>query len=169
MLEVVGNMLEMDCDALCVTTNGFVKANGECVMGKGIALSIKKMFPDVPRKLGTLIKRNGNKVQVILEPCNDTNGIALVALPSKPVSGICNGNNTVWPYPVGAFVPGFHMQSDINIIVKSIDTLVSLADRYEWKVVILPRIGCGNGGLDWNQVKPIIEPMLDNRFVVCTF
>ena len=87
MLERIDDMLKIDCDALCVTTNGFIKANGECVMGAGIAKRIKDMLPNVPSMLGKLIKRNGNITQIILGPCNDTNGGTLVALPSKPVSG----------------------------------------------------------------------------------
>ena len=33
-------------------------------------------------------------------------------------------------------------------------------------VVALPRVGRGNGRLDWKDVKPILEG-LDDRFVVC--
>jgi len=169
MLEMFGNMLHMECDALCVTTNGFVKANGECVMGRGIALEIKKLFPEVPKKLGTLVKKNGNVTQVILPASNLTNKITLVAVPTKPVSGFCNGSNTIWPYPLNAFVPGFHMQSQIDLIIKSINQLVDLTDQHGWERVLLPRVGCGNGGLNWDEVKPVIEPYLDDRFIVCHF
>lgn len=169
MREHYGNMLHLECEALCITTNGFVKANGECVMGKGIALEIKKLFPEVPRLLGNLLKANGNRTQVVLEPSMKTNKVALVSVPSKPVSGICNGSNTVWPYPVGAFVAGFHMQSDINLIVTSLHQLVELTNQRGWTTVALPRIGCGNGGLDWDEVKPIIQPLLDDRFIICHY
>lgn len=167
MIERNENLIHIECDALCVTTNGFVKANGECVMGAGIAKTIKEIFPWVPKQLGTLIKRNGNKTQIIIEASRVTNNITLVALPSKPVSGYSDGTNTVWPYTLGAFVPGFHMKSDINLIIRSIHELIDLTDEKGWETVAMPRIGCGNGGLDWNEVKPIIEPMLDDRFIVC--
>lgn len=65
MKEMKGNMLDIECDALCITTNGFVKSNGECVMGKGIAKQIKQYFPNIPKDLGKLIKTKGNKVHLI--------------------------------------------------------------------------------------------------------
>lgn len=45
---------------LCITTNGFVKANGECVMGRGIAFTAKTKFPSLPYRLGQLIAHHGN-------------------------------------------------------------------------------------------------------------
>jgi hypothetical protein len=33
--------------------------------------------------------------------------------------------------------------------------------------VVMPRVGCGLGQLDWdNQVKPLLEMYLDDRFWV---
>ena len=32
----------------------------------------------------------------------------------------------------------------------------------------LPAVGCGNGGLDWNRVRPIIEHFLANLYVNIT-
>lgn len=29
--------------------------------------------------------------------------------------------------------------------------------------------GCGNGELTWAQVKAVIEPILDDRFIVMTY
>ena len=59
------------------------------------------------------------------------------------------------------------MKSDINLIDKSIKQLVELTNQMGWETVVLPRIGCGNGGLNWDDVKPVIEPYLDHRFIVC--
>jgi hypothetical protein len=32
--------------------------------------------------------------------------------------------------------------------------------------VLLPRPGCGNGHRTWDEVCPVIEPILDDRFTV---
>lgn len=51
MKEARGNMLDMDCDALIITTNGFTKTNGEAVMGRGIAKQIADLMPEIPKKI----------------------------------------------------------------------------------------------------------------------
>ncbi len=47
---------------IVITTNGFVKKNGECVMGRGIAQQARDKFPGFPKKLGSAIKEKGNIV-----------------------------------------------------------------------------------------------------------
>ena len=37
MKEIRGDLFTQEADTICITTNGFVKANGECVMGRGCA------------------------------------------------------------------------------------------------------------------------------------
>jgi hypothetical protein len=34
--------------------------------------------------------------------------------------------------------------------------------------VLVPRPGCGNGQLDWEDVKPILLDHFDDRFIVVT-
>jgi O-acetyl-ADP-ribose deacetylase (regulator of RNase III) len=154
MKEIKGNIFDINADAICVTTNGVTKANGELVMGKGIALEFKNKFPSLPAVLGKAVKKNGNVVHV----------------------------NKAWeitPYNLGN-TPSYHIisfptkhdwrdKSDINLIIQSAQQAVIVADKLGLKKVLLPRPGCGLGGLNWEkEVKPAIEGILDDRFWIVT-
>ena len=170
MLERVGNMLEMKCHAICVTTNGFVSSNGKAVMGRGIAKQIAELLPDIPYQLGNLIARNGNKTQII----HQTNNLSFISFPVKPSQVIYDSNNIVShaksKYSVGQIVPGFHAVAEPEIIRRSCIELVQLAnDNPDWEIILIPRAGCGAGELKWEDVKPIMQEYLDDRFIVCTF
>ena len=39
---------------------------------------------------------------------------------------------------------------------------------YDLKNVALPRPGCANGGLNWEDVKPHLERILDDRVTIVT-
>lgn len=170
MLERFGNILtQEDADAIVITTNGYVKANGECVMGRGIAKQISTLLPYIPYTLGQLINKYGNKVHLI-----ESGLPALISFPVKPVSVINNGSNIVnhakHLYSIGRTVAGYHAKADIEIIKQSLIELIQLADSNpHWKTILLPRVGCGAGELDWYVVKPLLESSLDDRFIVMTF
>jgi hypothetical protein len=46
--------------AIGITTNGFVKKNGEAVMGRGIAQTVRDTVPGFARELGKHLTQNGN-------------------------------------------------------------------------------------------------------------
>jgi O-acetyl-ADP-ribose deacetylase (regulator of RNase III) len=48
-------------------------------------------------------------------------------------------------------------QSRIEDIESGLRSLVEAVERYEIKSLAMPALGCGLGGLDWNDVKPLIE------------
>ncbi len=169
MLDLTGvDLFEVDADAVCISTNGFVTSHGNAVMGRGCAKELADLFPDTPRILGTMIKRHGNIVQTI----KVVDGTSVVAFPVKHVSGICTGNNVVegakFRYPKGCTVPGFHLKASMELIVQSAHQLKQLADLNGWKSVVLPRVGCGAGELSWLVVKPMLDAILDNRFIAVT-
>jgi hypothetical protein len=59
--------------------------------------------------------------------------------------------------------------ADLDLIGRSADELVALTTRYGWQTVVLPRPGCNNGKRDWEkEVRPILLPILDDRFLVVT-
>lgn len=41
-----------------------------------------------------------------------------------------------------------------------------MADKFGYSEVVLPRPGAGNGGLEWKDVRPILEEILDDRFTI---
>lgn len=168
MKEEFGNLLTMSCDALCVTTNGFVKKNGECVMGKGIAKTIQSKYPNIPYTLGQAISLNGNVVHHLYDKPQN-----IISFPVKPVSKKCTSPDDYvshMRFNIGDTIPGWACKADIEIIKQSAKKLVSLANKHpEWKRILLPRPGCGAGELNWNNVKQVLSEILDDRFVCVTF
>lgn len=53
-------------------------------------------------------------------------------------------------------------KADIKLIERGISVLSE--QRIEETYMVRP--GCGNGGLAWRNVKPILEKYLDDRFIV---
>ncbi len=159
MLEAYGDIWreQHKYDAIVVTTNGFVKKNGEAVMGRGIALGAKTKYPDLPKYLGGILKQYGNIPWIFsIDQWNGEEAYedVIFTLPVKPEFG-----------PNGE--PGWRARADINLIKRSVKKLVAMVDDLGYmKKVLMPRPGCGNGGLKWEDVKPIIEPLLDDRFTV---
>src|SRR3990167_6450372 len=62
MREANGNLWTYPADIRVITTNGTVKKNGECVMGRGCAAEAKQLFPGIALALGRLIQQHGNHV-----------------------------------------------------------------------------------------------------------
>lgn len=166
MREQIANLFDYDCDAACITTNGFIKLNGHAVLGRGCALTAAQLFPNLPYVLGKFLSTRGNHVHELLR----ANGTVLCSFPVKAESAICNGFNTVshGKYRVGERVPGFHLKADLELIARSANELLALADFRGWNNIALPRAGCGAGELDWETVKPVLNSILDDRFVALT-
>lgn len=162
MLEAYGNIWDHidDYDGLVITTNGYVKKNNEAVLGRGIALEAVKRYPWLPRSLGVHLITSGNHVgEFDVTPNfvrNSEFNFSLYTFPVKPKIG-----------PNGEM--GWQAKADINLIKRSAIQLVNMIDLYRYQKgykVLMPRPGCGNGRLKWEDVKPVIEPYLDDRFTV---
>lgn len=131
--------------ALCIPTNGTITKNGHGVMGRGVALQARHMFMALPMDLGWHLETHGNHVGIIR---------AAVALLPAP---------TLIAFPVKH---QWREDADLELIARSADELIVLTNQHKWSLVVLPRPGCGNGRLEWAAVKPILEPKLDDRFLV---
>lgn len=166
-----GDLFTVDADAICITTNGFVKSNGDAVMGKGCAKQAATIIPELPSMLGKSLRDVGNQVVVLIAQ-NDT---SLLSFPVKPVSKVVTSleDDVVAhmrsSYHIDDNAPGWACKADLDIIVQSCKELVAIADVTGWKKIILPRMGCGAGELDWDTVAQAINPILDERFYVITY
>ncbi|MBW4055494.1 MAG: ADP-ribose-binding protein [Proteobacteria bacterium] len=139
MLETVGDIWEY-ADRGCViviTTNGSMTRDGRAVFGRGVAKQATLCFPRLAEKLGRLLAEQGSHVFDL--------GSGIVTFPVE---------ETAWSQP------------DLRIIARSAEELRLLADRSGWERVVVPRPGCGGGGLAWKDVQPLLAPWFDHRFTV---
>lgn len=140
MVEIVGDLWNWLGQAvLCITTNGSVNRRGECPMPRGCARQARERFPELPRTLGRLLQNRGLRV--------------------------CELGHGLVSYPVEEH---WLATPDLRLIESSARQLRELADTREWPLVILPRPGCGGGGLEWAQVRPLLAPHFDRRFRIIT-
>ena len=132
-----GNLLEAPVEALvnAVNTAG--------VMGKGIALQFKNAFPANFKAYSEAVKSGSFQLgKVLMVPVNPTGKVRyIVNFPTK-------GH---WRYP-----------SKIAWIESGLQDLKIQIKEKGIKSIALPRLGCGNGGLDWTQVRPIIEKEMND-------
>lgn len=139
MRELVGIDL-FSFPVICITTNGFVKNNGECVMGRGCAKTARDMYPGIAKALGRTIQKYGNRCFVMMQE------------PKVIITYVVKHN--------------WMEDADTELIIKSAHEVVAIANKYGYKEIHIPRPGCGNGKLKWKDVKPLIENILDDRFVI---
>lgn len=170
MREARGNIFEAECDAVGITTNGFVKVDGRAVMGRGCAKVAADMIPIIPMMLGQKLNQEGNHVHII----HEQNGVDLFTFPVKPKWREYHVPEDVVKhmqdkFSAGDKVPGWASSAIPKLIEQSAHELVELTNKKGWEVVVLPRPGCGAGELDWNEIKPLLDPILDDRFICMTF
>jgi O-acetyl-ADP-ribose deacetylase (regulator of RNase III) len=127
-----GNILKAQADALVNTVN--------CVgvMGRGIALQFKKAFPDSFKAYKEVCDRDELAPGKVL--VHDLNRLAqphyVIHLPTKR---------------------HWRGKSRIEDIEAGLEALVVEVRRLMLQSVAIPPLGCGQGGLDWADVRPRIE------------
>ena len=132
-----GNLLEANTEALVNTVNTVG------VMGKGIALQFKEAFPENFRSYQQAVRQGQVQIgSVLVVPITQMNGTRFVInFPTKEH----------WKSP-----------SRLTYIEQGLDDLVYVLNTYDIHSIALPPLGCGNGGLNWQDVKPLIEQKLGN-------
>lgn len=130
--EMRGNLLESDAEALVNTVNciGF--------MGKGIALQFRQAWPE--------------NFRFYEKACR-----AKEVRPGRML--VFETGQMLTPRYIINFPTKRHWRgnSKIEDISAGLSALVAEVKRLGIRSVAVPPLGCGNGGLDWQEVRPLIQ------------
>jgi O-acetyl-ADP-ribose deacetylase (regulator of RNase III) len=131
-----GNLLAAPVEALVNTVNTVG------IMGRGIALQFKQAYPAMYREYERACKAGElrlGKVWVF------------------DLGGLAGGPRWIINFPTKGHWRADSRMADIEAGLKD---LVVTIQRLEIRSIAIPPLGCGNGGLDWNEVRPLIEAAL---------
>jgi O-acetyl-ADP-ribose deacetylase (regulator of RNase III) len=130
-----GNLLDAPVEALVNTVNTVG------VMGKGIALMFKEAFPENFRAYDEACKRGDVRIghMFVTESSRLDGPRWIINFPSKKH----------WRHP-----------SKLEWITEGLADLRRVVVEKDIRSIALPPLGCGNGGLDWAEVRPEIERAL---------
>jgi O-acetyl-ADP-ribose deacetylase (regulator of RNase III) len=133
---VEGNILEADVEALVNTVNTVG------IMGKGIALQFKRAYPEMFRAYEAECKAKRIKLgkMHVYDRGSMFNPRYIINFPTKQ---------------------HWKGKSTITNIESGLDALVGELLARNIKSVAIPPLGCGLGGLDWNEVRPLIERAIE--------
>src|SRR5271166_5039653 len=125
-----GDLLKTPADALVNTVNTVG------VMGKGIALQFKLAFPDNYAAYEAACKRGDVQIGEMFVFRREKNPRFIINFPTKR---------------------HWKRKSKIEDIESGLKALIQVVKKEHIKSIAVPPLGCGNGGLDWEQVRPLIE------------
>lgn len=129
---IKGNMFDSPAQVLVNTVNTVG------VMGKGLALTFKKVYPDMFENYKHFCEHNELTIGKLY--LYKTKGKWILNFPTK----------TTWRKP-----------SKIEYIEEGLKKFVSTYKSKNIKSIAFPMLGCGNGGLDFeNEVKPLMNKYL---------
>lgn len=138
MIQITrGNLLTAPAQALVNTVNT------EGVMGKGIALQFRSLYTDMYDKYVQDCKAG----TVRLGHMNVFDRGALVS----------DGPRYIINFPTKGH---WRAKSRLRDVEAGLQDLVRVIEEYKIESIAVPPLGCGNGGLDWSEVKPLIEAAL---------
>lgn len=113
--------------------------NTEGVMGKGIALKFKLLYPEMFKKYQYLCDTNQLKIGILW--LHKTENKWILNFPTKK---------------------SWRNRSSYDYIELGLQKFVNTYKDKGITSIAFPKIGCGNGGLDWSIVKPMMEKYLKN-------
>ena len=132
---VHGNLLEADAEALINTVNTVG------IMGKGIALQFRQAFPE--------------NYKVYKKACDQ--GTVKIGTVFFVTTGQLENPRYIINFPTKQH---WKENTKIEYIQAGLIDLVRVITENNIRSVAIPPLGCGNGGLQWEMVRPIIESEL---------
>ena len=138
---IKGNILESAAQALINTVNT------DGVMGKGIALQFKKAYPNNFRAYANACK-------------NEEIGIGKLFVHED--SNLNSGKKIIINFPTKK---SWRKPSEYSFIEEGLNDLIHIIEKNQIKSIAIPALGAGNGGLEWERVKKIIEQKLSHLAV----
>ena len=133
-----GNILESNAQALINTVNTVG------VMGKGIALQFKKAYPN-----------NFNAYQ---KACKQGD-IAIGKLFITKDHNLNSVEKIIINFPTKK---DWRKSSEYSFVEEGLDNLLQVIEQQNIKSIAIPPLGAGNGGLEWEKVKKMIEQKLND-------
>lgn len=130
--------------AIVIPTNGFV-VNGKNIMKEGLSLEAKQRYPALPQQIGLALRFKLLSAPVYKDHKND---VILFHFNSKPDYAITRQ---------GLRLPGFKGKADLELIRNAARQLNNQINTFQYYPVIIPRVGCGCGGLSWEKVKKVLK------------
>lgn len=127
----IGDIFKSDADCLINTVNC------EGYMGKGIAYQFKLKFPQNNKNYIEACKNKTLRIGTL--HYFKENGKTIINFPTKD---------------------RWRLNSKIEYIVVGLDELALLLPKLDVSTIAIPPLGCGNGGLNWSDVKGLIEEKL---------
>ena len=127
-----GNLLEADAEALVNTVNTVG------VMGKGIALMFKERFPENYKAYAAACKRGDVRLGRMFVTENAELG----------------GPRWIVNFPTKDH---WRTKARLEWIEWGVEDLGRVIDELGIRSIAVPPLGCGNGGLAWKDVKPVIH------------
>lgn len=134
MIEFVqGNLLRAPVEALVNTVNT------EGIMGKGIALQFKQAFPEMFKAYENACK---------------TKEVRLGHMNVFDLGGLVGGPRWIINFPTKGH---WKSRSRLVDIDAGLADLIENINRLGIRSIAVPPLGCGHGGLNWEDVRPRIE------------
>lgn len=131
---VRGDLLKSPAQVLVNTVNTVG------VMGAGIALQFKEQYPEMFQKYQLLCKKKLLDIgKLYLWKPTNTSSKEILLFPTKK---------------------HWLNLSELNWIEAGLQKFVENYERLNIKSIAFPKLGCGNGGLSWHNVKPSMEKYL---------